>query len=254
MKKTFFLWLFIIAAFLANGQGKTLYTVNVVKPKANMKSTFEARWKQHLAKFHKADDKRTVYEVMSGKHLGEFHIVEGPISYADMDKEKASSNEHSIDLEKNYFPLLEDDRWNGTYRWDDTASYNGTVKADKFFAIVTHIKYGQMPGTLREAKRTSLINAKLPTPSPQSSNTYFQIWSGSDPAMVTVINLKDGYKQFETDYFGPNPNPPNAFKTAYIKDYGQEAWDARSKLLDDNANIASRDVFIMRLRKDLSTQ
>ena len=49
-------------------------------------------------------------------------------------------------------------------------------------------------------------------------------------------------------------NQPNAFKDAYIKDYGQEAWDARSKLLDDNANIESREQFIMKLRKDLSSE
>ena len=73
MKKTFFLWLFIAVAFFANGQGKTLYEVNFVKPKPGMRSTFEANWKAHLAKFHKTDDKRTVYEVVSGPHSGEYH-------------------------------------------------------------------------------------------------------------------------------------------------------------------------------------
>src|SRR5437868_10204275 len=53
MRKTFFIWLFIVAAFCASGQGKTLYTVNFVKPKPGMKSTFETNWKLHLAKFHK---------------------------------------------------------------------------------------------------------------------------------------------------------------------------------------------------------
>jgi hypothetical protein len=253
MKKSFFLWLCIIAAFLANGQGKTLYTVNVVKPKAAMKSVFEARWKQHLAKFHKTDDKRTVYEVMSGAHMGEYHIVEGPFSFEEMDKERSNGKEHGLDLEKNYFPMLEDNRFNGTYSWDDTASYRGTVKADKFQVSVTHIKFGQMQSTLREARRSSLIIAKLPTPGALSSNTYIKIWAGSDPVIIGIRNLKDGYKELETDYYGPNRNPANAFQTAYVKDYGQAAWDERQKLLNENANIASREVFIMRLRKDLSS-
>ena len=140
MRKTFFLWLFIIAAFIANGQGNTLYTVNFVKPKSGKKSAFEASWKIHLAKFHKTDDKRMVYEVLSGPHTGTYHIVEGPIAYADMDKEKANAKEHGLDLEKSFFPMLEDERINGTYRWDDTASFNGKVKADKFLVTVTHLK------------------------------------------------------------------------------------------------------------------
>ena len=43
MKKTFFLWLFIAAAFFANGQGNTLYEVNVVKPKSPVHATRTAQ-------------------------------------------------------------------------------------------------------------------------------------------------------------------------------------------------------------------
>lgn len=253
MRKTFFLWLFMAAAFIANSQGKTLYTVNFVKPKATMKSFFENSWKTHLSKFH-TTDKRNVYEIMSGANLGTYMIVEGPFSNADLDVEKLNGKEHGLDLEKNYFPFLEDHRMNATYRWDDTASYNSKVTADKFLVTVTHVKFGQMTGTMRELKRSSLIQAKLPKPSPFSINTYFQQWSGSDPVYVSVRNLKDGFKELENNYYGPNPNPPNAFKDAYIKDYGQADWDARSKLLDDNANVASREVYIMRLRKDMSSK
>lgn len=254
MKKTFFLLLFIAPAFFSNGQGKTLYTVNFVKPKPVQKSAFEASWKTHLAKFHKTDDKRMVYEVLSGPYSGTYHIVEGPFAYADMDKEKAKAKEHGLDLEKTFFPMLENNSMNGTYRWDDTASFNGKVKADKFLVTVTHVKYGQINETIRESRRSSLIQAKISPTSPFSSNVYTQIWSGSNPIRVSIRNLKDGYKELETDYYGPNPNPPNAFKDAYIKDYGQEAWDTRSKLLDNNANVEKREVFIMKFRKDLSSE
>lgn len=254
MKKTFFLWLFIAVAFFASGQGKTLYTVNFVKPKANQKSAFEKNWKLHLAKFHKTSDKRNVYEVISGPYMGYYHIVEGPISYADMDMTKPNTKEHGMDLEKTFFPMLEDNRMNATYQWDDTASFNGKVKADKYLVTVSHIKFGQMTETIRESRRGSLIIAKINPASKFSSNVYTQIWSGSDPVRVSIRNLKDGFKELEMDYYGPNTMAPNAFKDAYIKDYGQDAWDARSKLVDNNANIASREVFIMRLRKDLSSE
>ena len=253
MRKTFFIWLFIAAAFFASGQGQTLYTVNFVKPKPGMKSTFETNWKLHLAKFHKTSDKRNVYEIMSGAHQGTYCIVEGPLSYADMDVDKPNAKAHGLDLEKTFSPYLEDNTVNGTYRWDDTASYNANVPAEKFFVQVTHIKFGQQIETLREAKRSALINAKLPTPAPISYNYYVQIWAGSDPVTVSVRNLKTGFKELDNNFMGANPNPPTAFKDAYVKQYGQDAWDARSKLLDNNANIASREAYIMKLRKDLSS-
>lgn len=256
MKKTFFLWLCIAAAFLASGQGKTLYEVNFVKPKAGMRSTFETNWKAHLAKFHKTDDKRTVYEVLSGPHSGEYHIVEGPIAYADMDTERPNAKEHGMELEKTFSPYLEPNSRNATYRWDDTASFNGKVTADKFLVTVTHVKLNMITETIREGRRGSLVNAKISPTSRFSVNVYSQIWSGSGPVRVSIRNLKDGFKELETDYYGPNPlaNQPNAFRDAYIKDYGYDAWDARQKVLDKNANVESREVYIMKLRKDLSSE
>lgn len=242
------------AAFMANGQGKTLYTVNLVKPKAGMKAAFETGWKAHLAKFHNTSDKRTVYEVMSGPYIGYYQIVEGPISFADMDAEKPMAKEHGADLDKNYFPMLEDKRMNATYRWDDTASINPAVKAEKFVVNITHVKSDKITETIRESRRGSLITQKINPAIRFSFNVYTQLWSGSDPVRVSVRNLKDGFKELETDYYGPNTLPPNAFKDAYIKDYGQDAWDARQKLLDNGANVQSREIFITRLRKDLSSQ
>lgn len=252
MKHSILSILLIGATLISYGQGKTLYEVNMVKPKPGMISTFESKWKTHANTFHKSDNKRMVYEITTGPYAGYFQIVEGPMSYADMDMEKSTDKAHILDLEKNYFPYLDEKRMHGIYRFDDTASYNPSVVADKYIVTVTHVKFGQMPGTLRESKRTALMQPKLPIPYKGSINTYVQILSGSDPVMVTVRNLKDGYKELETNYYGA-ANPTNAMKDAYIKDYGQEAWDARSKLLEDNANVASREVYLMKLRKDLSS-
>src|SRR5688572_8274723 len=100
MKKTFFLWLSIAVAFFAYGQGNTLYEINIVKPKAGMKSAFEASWKLHLDKYHKTTDKRMVYEVVSGPNNGSYVIVEGPFSYTDKDKTLPNAKSHGLDLEK----------------------------------------------------------------------------------------------------------------------------------------------------------
>ena len=52
----------------------------------------------------------------------------------------------------------------------------------------------------------------------------------------------------ETDYF---KLPQNGFRDAYIKDYGQEAWDKRVKLLVDDR--VSQEQHFEILRKDLSS-
>ena len=99
MKKLLCL-LLCAATITAFGQGNTLYKINVVKPKAGMKSAFEDSWKMHLNKFHTGTDKRMVYEVISGSESGSYVLVEGPESYADMDKTLATAKEHTLDLEK----------------------------------------------------------------------------------------------------------------------------------------------------------
>ena len=247
MRKTFFLWLFISAAFFANSQGSTLYKVNIVKPKAGMKSAFEASWKMHLDKFHKTTDKRNVYEVTSGPDNGSYVIVEGPISYADMDKTMPTAKEHGLDLEKNFTPKLEPGSNNFIVRWADTLSYNGDAKAEKFLLTVTVVKDGKIGEVLTEGRRAALISAKLN--SPFSYNTMIKQQAGSSPTIISIRNLKDGFKELETDYF---KLPQNGFRDAYVQEYGQEAWDKRLKLLVDDR--VSQEQHFEKLRTDLSSK
>ena len=246
MKKTFFLWLFIAAAFFANGQGNTLYEVNVVKPKAGMKSAFEASWKAHLDKYHKTSDKRTVYEVTSGPQSGSYVIVEGPFSYADMDKTLPNAKEHGLDLEKNFEPKLEPGSQNFITRWADTLSYNGDTKADNFLLTITMVKDGKMGEYMKELRRNVLLSAKLN--SPFSYNVSIKQQAGSSPMIIGIRNLKEGFKELETNYF---QLPQNGFRDAYVNEYGQYAWDKRVKLLVDN--IVSREQHFEKLRTDLSS-
>jgi hypothetical protein len=114
-----------------------------VKPKAGMRSTFETKWKAHLAQFHETDNKSTVYEVLSGPHTGEYHIVEGPISYADMDIDMPNAKEHGLDLEKNFSPYLEPNSMNGTFCWDDTASSKDVPKLINSRLMLLILKMGR---------------------------------------------------------------------------------------------------------------
>ena len=245
--RKFFLMLFSAATVTVFGQGNTLYHVNEVKPKAGMKSAFEASWKLHLDKFHKTTDKRNVYEVTSGANNGSYVIVEGPFAYADMDKEKPNAKEHGLDLEKNFTPKLEPGSSNAIYRWADTLSYHGDAKADKFLLTVTAVKDGKLGEVLTEFRRNVLLSEKLN--SPFSYNVLIKQQAGSSPTIVSIRNLKNGFKELEANYF---QLPPTGFMDAYVKDYGQEAWDKRLKLLVDD--VVNREQHFEKLRSDLSSK
>src|ERR1700674_4041473 len=118
MKKIIFLLLSVIT-IAAYSQKTDLATVNTVKPKMGQKMAFEAAYKIHVAKFHKTDERMNVYEILSGPYIGYYHLVNSGKSYTDFDKERADATAHSMDLDKNFFPLLEE-TMNGTYRFIDS--------------------------------------------------------------------------------------------------------------------------------------
>ena len=228
-------------------QGKTLYRVNLLKPKAGMRSAFEESWKTHVNKFHNSSDKRTVFELTSGPDNGAFLVVEGPISYADMDEAIPTAKEHALDIEKNFSTLLEPGSVNGLYRWVDTLSYHGGVKADKFLVSITTLQNGKTDEYMTELRRNALLYAKLNLP--LSITTLVKQQAGSSPVVVTKRSLKDGFKELDADYY---KMAPNQFKDEYIKEYGQDAWDKRIKLLVDD--VVKREQHFEKLRADLSSK
>ena len=246
MKKIFVLWLFTTATLLTLGQGNTLYEVNVVKPKAGMQMAFETSWKLHLDKFHKTSDKRYVYEVTGGPELGSYVIVEGPFSYADMDKALTNAKAHAADLDKNFTPKVETENQNFMVAFRDTLSYNPQPDAKKLLVTVTVLKDGKQPDYVREMRRTVIVLGKLE--SKLSFAVLVKTQSGSSPTIITLRNLANGYAELEANFF---QNPPNAFRDAYVKEWGQEAWDKRvAQLVND---VVSRELHFEVYRADLSS-
>jgi hypothetical protein len=250
MKKIIFLLLSVIT-LAAYSQKTDLSTVNTVKPKNGQKMAFEAAYKLHIAKFHKTIEKITVYEILSGPYDGYYHLVDSGRSFADFDKERADATAHSLDLDKNFFPLLEE-TMNGTYRYIDSLSLHSDIQAEKSVVNVRHIKLSLVGDYRGELVRGVKVLGKLKGAfwDNLSLTAFEQLWNGSDPVLVTIRNLKDGFKSLETDYYGALS--PSAFKDGYIKDYGTADWDKRVKLLEDA--VVKHEQYIMKLRKDLSSQ
>jgi len=249
--KQLFLLLSMAVVITASTQNN-LSTINTVKPKLGQKMAFEAAYKVHVAKFHKEDEKMATWEILSGKWSGYYHLVNGGRSLADFDKERADANAHSIDLDKNFFPMLQETR-NGTYSFRDGLSLHLSRNAEKCIVNVRHIDPLKMADYMKEQRRFVIVAEGLKGKfwENYSINTFVELWSGSDPVIVTVRNLADGFASLETGFYGTESMTAD-FKTAYTNKYGSLDWERRVDLLD-NA-VTARDNYIMKLRKDLSSQ
>jgi hypothetical protein len=252
MKKICLL-LFMVLSMAANAQKKDLSTVNTVKPKSGQKMAFEAAYKTHVAKFHKAGDNINVYEILSGANAGYYHLVEGSKSYADFDKERPDGSAHRLDLDKTFFPLLEN-TINATYRYIDSLSLRGDVVADKFVVTVRHLNSSLDFNEYRkELARSANVNKNQKGGFWEnlSYGVWEQLWDGSNQVTVSIRSLKDGFKSLETDYYGATPAGTPNFRDLYSKMYGNTAWDDRVKLMDKA--VDKTEVYLMKYRPDLST-
>lgn len=236
---------FAIATLTSFSQGKTLVSVDIVKPKQGQVSAFETAWKAHVNKFHK-ERKLFVYEILSGNHAGAYQIVEGPISYADLDKVWPNQSAHDRDLEQFLSPRVESGSGPFYYAHRDTLGFNPDIQSDKALITITRVKNGKMNDYIQEVRRTAILANELKAPF--GVNAYVQLFAGSDPTIVTIRSLKDGFKELENNYFN---RPANEFQNGYLKKYSQQQWDKRTSIMNDDIN--SREVFMTRFRKDLSS-
>jgi len=248
-----FLLLLMVITLAAYSQKTSLTTVNTVRPKKGDKMAFEAAYKQHIAKFHKSQEKLNVYEVLSGPYQGCYHLVNSGQSYEGLDKDRSDATAHDMDLDKTFFPLL-DETMNGTYRFMDSLSIHPDVQAEKFVVNVRHIKPSLEADYRAESARGAKVFAKVKGGFSDnlSVNVFEQLWDGNDPTVVSIRNLKDGFKSLETDFYGAMAAGAPTFKDEYIKAYGTADWDKRVKLMDDA--VVKHEQYIMKFRKDLSSQ
>jgi hypothetical protein len=235
-------------------QKTDLLTVNTVKPKKGQKMAFEAAWKQHVAKFHTTVGRVSVFEIITGPNANSYHLVNGGRSFADFDKDRADATAHSLDLDKTFFPLL-DETMNGTYRFMDSLSLRPDSTGEKFVVTVRHLNWDLDQEAYRtELSRTVAVqkNQKGGFAEHYSYNMYEQLFDGSDQVTVTIRVLKDGFKSLETDFYGKTPDGTPSFRDIYSKMYGNMAWDDRVKLMDKS--VEKMEVYLMKFRKDLSSQ
>ena len=167
-----------------------------------------------------------------------------------MDKERPDAAAHNLDLDKNFFPLLEE-TMNGTFRFMDSLSIHKDIVSDKAIVNVRHINPSMEADYRKESARGVKVINNLNDKFWQNLNVsvFEQIWDGSDPVVVSIRGLKDGFQSLETDFYG---STGSSFKDEYVKQFGTADWDKRVKLLDDA--VVKTETYIMKYRKDLSSQ
>lgn len=235
-------------------QKTDLSTVNTVKPKKGQKMAFEAAYKVHTAKFHKGDEKISVYEILSGDYTGYYHLVNSGRSFAGFDNERSDAAFHNMDLDKTFFPFLDDTK-NGTFRFIDSLSLRPELTAEAFVTTVNHLKDGlNFNDYRRELGRNISVLKMLKSDffNNLSLSFFDQLWDGSDQVTVSIRNLKDGFKSLEQGYYATPPAGTASFRDEYVKQYGHTAWDDRIKLLE--GSVVKTEQYIMRLRKDMGSQ
>jgi hypothetical protein len=237
----------LIASHSAFSQGNSLYHSLMLKPKIGHAMAFETAWKVHVSKFHRTDDKRIVYQIISGDNTGYYQLTDGPSSYADMDKINPRKNDHDKDIQMTVLPHIESNLGSNMYRLVDTLSYNPDAIADKYVYTVYNLKQGKMPELMAEIKRAMIVYKNINAPS--SYTSLVKLFPGSSPQFVSISKLKDGFKQLELNYF---PGMTDKFKENYITTHTQAGWDKRLVLLQEITN--SYVSYMVKRRDDLSAK
>lgn len=183
---------------------------------------------------------------MSGTRTGSYYLTDGGMSWADMDVERTTDKAHDMDYASNVTPAIASESGEMIYRWADTLSYNANVQATKFLLTAYHIKTGKQNDVTDEIKRSIAVDKKIS--SPVSFNGYIQTLSGSEPVIIIIRNLKDGFKEIDLDYYkGLN----DQFQAAYIEMYGQAQWSKRMTALADLTDVTEQE--LLKYRPDLSS-
>ncbi len=219
MKKGIALFLPLLMATLIFGQDKTKMRVIILKPKADMIGEFEKGLAAHVAKFHaQATDPVTVYEVASGKHTGEYHFIQGPSSWADMEG-KVYAGDHSDDWNKSVGKFLQSSETHYlTYQPD--FSYNPNQGAADW-TVVTFITLNPNSTGTYESMMKTRKDALTKAKDGRNYQVFSHSFSGRDDefSYAVAADLKGGLKELDTDL-----TPLAKVLGDQVGPYAQQQW------------------------------
>ena len=200
--------------FFALAQEKNVVSVDRVFPKADKVSAFEKALAAHSQKYHTGTWKWRVFTIETGPESGGYQIVEGPMSWDDLDTRGDLGKAHQDDYAMNITPLLTDKGYSmySLYR-ADLSSVALTEYSDKI--AINHIF--PKPGYTDEMEDLIKKIKKAWENGTQTVAVYEA--SSSGPQQYSfVTRYKEGLKE-------RNPGFRKPFKDRYKAANGDSAWD-----------------------------
>jgi hypothetical protein len=212
MKKLFFACL--LYPLLGIGQTKNVISTTRAFPKVDKVLEFEKALGAHAQKYHTGDWKWQVFEIQSGPDAGGYHIVEGPLSWEQLDTRGNLGDEHNNDWNKNVAIFLTDKSSAGFSVYQDTLSSVAlTDYADKI--NITHV----FPKMGWGSKVREVIDKYSKVWKAGGESVAVYISSSSGPAQYALVTrYKQGLKERAPGFRKP-------FKDRYEAIYGMDSFD-----------------------------
>jgi hypothetical protein len=190
MKKLLFIGLVIPVFSLA--QNPTVVQVSRFFPKMDKVLELEKGLKNHALKYHTGDYKWRTYSIESGPDAGGYQMIEGPTTWAAVDKRANISAEHTNDLYKNVLPYVEKStEMFITYR-EDLSSIPLKEFSDKIMVIRVFPKTGKSMQVENDIKTIK----KMWDASGQNVAVYQTMASGPNQFII-VYRFKEGFKDLD---------------------------------------------------------
>ena len=213
MRKLIFLVL-IALPFFSFAQEKNVVSASRYFPKQDKVAAFEKALAAHDQKYHTDTWKWRVFTIESGPDAGGYHVVEGPMSWDDLDTRGDLGKAHQADFNMNIAPLLTD---RGSSSYSTYRADLSTIALTDYSNKIAILHIFPKPGYGSDLEDAIKNLKKMWDASGQTIVVYES--SSSGPQQYTIVTrYKQGLKERNTGFRKP-------MKERYIQANGANSWD-----------------------------
>jgi len=196
MKKLLFIGVVIPVFCIA--QNSTVVQVTRFLPKNDRIIEFEKALKNHAQKFHTGDYKWRTYTVETGPEAGWYQLIEGPLTWEQVDKRGTISTEHNTDLYKNVMPNVDKTEQMFINYREDLSSVPLKDFSDKIAVTRVFPKVGRSMQVENDIKTIK----KMWDDSKQNVAVY-EASSSGPTQFIVVYRYKEGLKERDPGFMKP---------------------------------------------------
>ncbi len=204
----------IALPFFSFAQEKNVVSASRYFPKQDKVAAFEKALAAHDQKYHTGTWKWRVFTIESGPDAGGYHVVEGPMSWNDLDTRGDLGKAHQADFNMNIAPLLTD---RGSSSYSVYRADLSTIALTDYSNKIAILHIFPKPGYGSDLEDAIKNLKKMWDASGQTIVVYES--SSSGPQQYTIVTrYKQGLKERNTGFRKP-------MKERYIQANGANSWD-----------------------------